>query len=206
MRNRRLTILLITTAITLLPVISHAGHRGSGNNDWPEQYARIAVDQANKNYRRGCGYSGGRWTSNYNDHRRWAARNPVHKGEREIRRRDDMLRNCQQQYSDRGRHDNGRDRHNNGRDRHDNSRGWNNSYAQGGNDSRSGFADYYARTAVKQARQNLERGCGYHGERWTTDYNRHYRYGYKTRRYRAESEMDVRERMLNECHGGGRRH
>jgi hypothetical protein len=198
MRTKRLMTLLMATSLFILPAIATAGHKYSGNNNWPDQYARIAVKQAEKAYRRGCQVHGGRWTTDYRSHRRWASRNPVHKGEREIRRRDEVLRNCGQRYGGNG--------GSGGYDRYDNSNGRNNGYNQSGYDSREAFADYYATTAIKQARANIKRGCGYHGERWTTDYNSHYRYAYKTRRYRAESELQVRERMLNECQGRGRGH
>jgi len=108
-------------------------------------------------------------------------------------RRYEKLRNCQRHY--------------NGYEPFDQHHWrYNNSYARGVYNSRSAFADYYASTAVRQARRNLRWGCGYYGERWVSQYNRHYRYGYKTRRYRAESEIDVRNHMLNECRGGGYGH
>lgn len=186
MRTRLLTILFIAASFSVLPMIAVAGHNDYGNYNWPDRYARIAIKQVEKSDRRGCHFRGSRWTRSYNDHRRWAARNPVRAGEREIRRRDEMLRNCRGRYG--------------------NSYGGYNKWSNYGHDSQAAFADYYASTAVKQARRNIRQGCGYYGERWTTDYNRHYRYGHKTRRYRAESEIQVRERMLNECRGQGRRH
>jgi len=177
-------LLLTAAAFMALPVFAIAAHGNSGYGSWPHEYARTAVNQAEKSYRHGCGFGGARWTDNYNDHRRWAARHSVWDGKLEIRRRDEMLRNCHGRYG--------------------NSHGGYNQWAGSDYYSQAAFADYYASTAVKQARRNIRRSCGYYGERWTADYNRHYRYGYKTRRYRAESEIQVRERMLNECRGGGR--
>ncbi len=185
MRTRQLMIILMASAFLSVPALATARHSNYGYNSWPDEYARTAVKQAQKSYRHGCGFHGTRWTSNYNDHRRWAARHSVREGEREIHRRNDMLNNCHGHYG--------------GNDQYGNSYGRYNQYAQSGHDTRAVFANYYATTAVKQARRNIRRGCGYYGERWTTDYNRHYRYAYKTRRYRAESELDVRERLLNEC-------
>ena len=77
MRTRQLTILLIAASFIALPIVAAAGHKNYGYNSWPDQYARIAVKQAQKNYQSGCGFHGNRWTSNYNDHRRWAARKPA---------------------------------------------------------------------------------------------------------------------------------
>jgi hypothetical protein len=65
------------------------------------------------------------------------------------------------------------------------------------------YCEKYARTAVEQNQQNLERNCGFTGPRWHSDYAGHFEWcmADDNRRLFAEREQDARAAELNKCHG-----
>jgi hypothetical protein len=67
------------------------------------------------------------------------------------------------------------------------------------NASQHRWANYYAETAVRQARQSLRLACGYHGGRWSTHYRGHYEWALRQRTRKGEVEIDRRDRALREC-------
>ena len=59
----------------------------------------------------------------------------------------------------------------------------------------------YARTAIRQNQENLKRGCGFTGPRWTSDFTGHYQWCLKVPEEFAESETRARKEALNtKCH------
>jgi|LGOV01.1.fsa_nt_gb hypothetical protein len=58
--------------------------------------------------------------------------------------------------------------------------------------------DKYAKTAVEQNAQNLERRCGFTSPRWSSDYNAHYQWCLEVPRISADLETKIREDALKE--------
>ncbi len=69
--------------------------------------------------------------------------------------------------------------------------------------SNSSFCRSYASTAVSQNNQNVNRGCGYSGNRWTNNYDGHYNWCMGVNRSTANSETNARRQGLNQCSSGG---
>jgi TolB-like protein len=57
-------------------------------------YARTAVEQDEENLRRGCGFEGGRWHSDYDMHYNWCMEVPQEDAESENRIRQELLDGC----------------------------------------------------------------------------------------------------------------
>ncbi len=67
------------------------------------------------------------------------------------------------------------------------------------------YCEHYAREAVEQQAENLERDCGFVGGAWTSDYRGHYRWCLRVDRQAAEEETEARRAALvNECGPPGR--
>jgi hypothetical protein len=64
-----------------------------------DDYARTAVSQQEQNLRRRCGFTGSRWTSDYNAHYRWCTSVPWESADSEMRAREDELRQCKDRRS-----------------------------------------------------------------------------------------------------------
>lgn len=52
------------------------------------------------------------------------------------------------------------------------------------------FCDRYARTAISQQRQNLNRRCGHRGGRWQTNYNNHNNWCLRENRVKMKKTAD----------------
>ncbi|TAN39903.1 MAG: hypothetical protein EPN25_09705 [Nitrospirae bacterium] len=68
--------------------------RHAGRNDFCERYAKTAVDQSSQNDRKGCGYGGDRWHSNYQKHLRWCMNVDRGAADSEASARADDLARC----------------------------------------------------------------------------------------------------------------
>jgi len=66
------------------------------------------------------------------------------------------------------------------------------------------WAHQYANTAVRQADQARWLGCGFRGSRWSTSYDRHYRWALRADRYSLERETALRQDGLRACRSHGR--
>ncbi len=61
------------------------------------------------------------------------------------------------------------------------------------------FCDGYAKTAVAQNRENHEKDCGFIGEGWHSDYNKHYNWCATVPESTANAETSARESDLDIC-------
>lgn len=57
----------------------------------------------------------------------------------------------------------------------------------------------YAEMAVQQNQSNIDWGCGYTGNRWSSNYQAHYEWCMNVPKSAADFETAERERLLNEC-------
>jgi hypothetical protein len=64
-----------------------------------DDYARMAVSQNEQNLRRQCGFTGSRWSSDYNAHYQWCTTVSGESTDSEIRAREDELRQCRDRRS-----------------------------------------------------------------------------------------------------------
>ena len=72
------------------------------DNSKCSSYAKTAVDQNSQNKRQKCGYSGGRWSDNYDGHYDWCVRTGGSSIASEIRTRKELLARCGQAEEKRG--------------------------------------------------------------------------------------------------------
>jgi hypothetical protein len=128
----------------------------AADRDFCASYARNAVRQNDENQRRDCGFKGGRWSSNYDRHYRWCRDTSYDKADKENRDRQKDLQRCR-----RGSGYPGPDR------------GDPDGPGSGSSDRRT-FCESYARNAVWQGNENRNKGCGFSGPLWHTDYRGHY--------------------------------
>ncbi|MHB8880916.1 MAG: hypothetical protein ACYC69_05305 [Thermodesulfovibrionales bacterium] len=70
------------------------GDRHGGRDYFCEQYAKTAVDQNSLNNRKGCGYGGDRWHSNYQKHLSWCRSVDRRDADSEAGARADDLARC----------------------------------------------------------------------------------------------------------------
>jgi len=133
-----------------------------------DTYARTAIAQNEQNDRRGCGFHGARWSSDYNHHYQWCLAVPEQAARSETQEREIALgTQCREPDST--------------------------------GDARR--CDTYARTAIAQNEQNDRKGCGFHGARWSSDYNHHYQWCLAVPEQAARSETQEREDALRtQCH------
>jgi len=65
-----------------------------------DEYARIAVRQNDQNMRRNCGFTGTRWSSNYNEHYQWCLFVPLQTSDSEMKAREEELQHqCRDKQS-----------------------------------------------------------------------------------------------------------
>ena len=126
------------------------------------QYAQKAVAQNRENIRMRCGYTGPRWSNDYNGHFNWRLTATQFAADNEARARENDLNRCRGQANKRV------------------------------------LADQYARQAVAQNQENLRKGCGYTGPRWSNDYQGHFNY-YMDYPDRAAAEARARAAALRNC-------
>jgi hypothetical protein len=184
-----------------------AGHNDWRNghaprHEWARDYAETALRQARKARTRGCSFHGNRWSMSYRQHFDWATRADRYDARREIKRRDDLLRQCRARHAYAGNrhHDDPGRRHHNGR--HDNdgyrhSRSYDHGYS--GDFDREDFARWYADTATGQTTKNHRLGCGGRGNAWTRNWSDHYRWALNVRRAEALREVENRDHHLSQC-------
>ena len=137
-------------------------------------YGNKAVIQHRKNRNRGCGYSGSRWQSNFNNHFNWCLGVSKATSDSETRARRNLLAQCR-----------------------------NSGGGGGGGGGKTAICDAYARTAVSQHRINLNRGCGYSGTRWQSSYNNHFGWCLGVSTAASSSETRARRNLILQCGGGG---
>jgi hypothetical protein len=112
-----------------------------------QAYAGNAVNHANTSLSRKCEFFGPRWHTKYQEHYGWCLKVPAASAASETKAREQELETC------------------------------------------PGAApvlpaarpdvfhcQVYAQVAVREAQTNLERGCGFSGRRWLTDYDAHYKW------------------------------
>ena len=68
-----------------------------------------------------------------------------------------------------------------------------------GHRSGDSWAHEYAQTALRQVRQNHRRDCGYYGQRWSDNYQAHYRWALRVSWRSSQAEIDKRESDLRNC-------
>ncbi len=80
---------------------------------------------------------------------------------------------------------------------------WRSRFDFSGASRKQGYCERYARTAVEQNQQNLERRCGFTGIRWQSDLRRHFEWCMAGDNARvAPRETEARERQLSQCGRG----
>jgi len=72
----------------------HELQQCGGTRSRCDEYARIAVSQNEQNLRRRCGFTGPRWTSDYNAHYQWCLGVQWEAADSESRAREHELRQC----------------------------------------------------------------------------------------------------------------
>lgn len=135
-----------------------------------DQYARTAVSQNEENIRKGCGYRGAKWHSNYESHLRWCRGASQNEADAAIKARSNALFDCPKKSKKKRR------------------------------DRRSSRCEHYAQTAVSQNQENVRRGCGYSGSLWHADSKAHYRYCRQVGVVEAEKKTGVRGRAIERCY------
>ena len=139
-----------------------------------QAYGRTAVAQQAENLRRGCGFTGGRWQSNFDIHYNWcmAGENYRTFAPREQNARKAQLAQCA-------------------------------SDGQPGaaDAAKKAACQAYARTAVAQHAENLRRRCGFTGARWQSNTQNHYNWCMAGENYRAFAprEEKARKDLLTLC-------
>jgi hypothetical protein len=66
-------------------------------------------------------------------------------------------------------------------------------------DDKRTFCDQYSRSGISQNEENLRRRCGYTGDRWHSDYNRHFSWCMGRDKEVSSSETRVRDEELKKC-------
>jgi hypothetical protein len=219
-------IFLLWGCVATAQVPRDSGPRHTYRGQTCDDYARIAVSQDEQNLRRQCGFTGSRWTSDYNAHYQWCTTVSRESADSEIRAREDELRQCRDRRSacdDYARIAVSQSKQNLKRQCGFTGSRWSSDYdahyqwcgtvsresadseiraredeLRQCKDRRSGCDDY-ARTAVSQNEQNLRRRCGFTGSRWSSDYNAHYQWCSTVPWESADLEIRAREDELRRC-------
>ena len=71
-----------------------SGSEGESREQFCDRYGRTAVSQNDENVRRGCGYGGARWQSNYENHRGWCLNTDAWTADWETSERQNELGRC----------------------------------------------------------------------------------------------------------------
>jgi hypothetical protein len=143
-----------------------------GRDERCREYARDAVEQAERNERNRCGYSGPRWSNDRTGHFAWCMLFP-RQAEDENRARADDLRKC----------GGGGDRRGGG----------------GGREGKRANCDTYSSIAAVQADANDKYKCGYRGGEWSNDKRGHFQWCMTNKREFALDEMRYRSQELQKC-------
>ncbi len=116
-------------------------------------YARTAVQENNQNLRRGCGFTGPRWQSDFRVHYDWCMRQgpgsnaPAFENNARIQALASCRAPSQPNF---------------------------NSRQQPVRSPAQQYCASYAHSAVRANIENLRRGCGFTGPRWQSNFNVHY--------------------------------
>ncbi len=70
---------------------------------------------------------------------------------------------------------------------------------QGSREDRAAVCDQYARTAVAQNQENMNRKCGYSDTSWQSDHSKHYGWCMTAERSAIDNETRKRQEDLNRC-------
>lgn len=162
-----LAAILCAGAIALAATSADAQGRRDGCDD----YAREAVEQAEQNRKRDCGYEGPRWNNNRQAHLAWCLLSP-RAAEQELEARRALLRECR---SDRR------------------------SDRQAEREGKRANCDTYAKLAEVQADANDKYRCGYRGGEWSKDSRDHFRWCMRARRDYLQDELRYRTIELQKC-------
>ncbi len=92
-RLKALFIAVVVTAAVTLALVPSAKA-----NDRCEDYAHISVEQQAMNLTQGCGFKGFRWHGWSDGHYQWCKTAKAQRVAREIRRRDDELHHCHDDF------------------------------------------------------------------------------------------------------------
>ena len=133
------------------------------------QYAKTAVSQNQANLERSCGFTGPRWSSDYNNHNIWCMRVAQGQADSETRQRADDLNRCAASQPEGG-------------------------GAMSGPEVR---CDQYARDAVASNEENLSRRCSFTGPVWSGNYNHHFEWCMRVPREHADAGTKQRADALN---------
>ncbi len=90
--------LLVGFVLLLMVQSATARERYNYQQPWAERYAQIAMAQVRDMHKLSCRHKGDRWSTDYYSHLRWASRHSRSKADREIRRRDERLRDCHKDF------------------------------------------------------------------------------------------------------------
>ena len=204
----------------------------SGVSQRCRHYANRAVNQNRRNQQWGCGFTGRRWSNNWNGHYNWCRRVSAAVAHREDQARVNALHSCQggvnqrcRRYADRAVNQNRTNlRRGCGFTGNRWSNNWNGHYNWCRRVSAStsrhedqarvnalnrcqGSANQrcrrYADRAVNQNRRNLRWNCGFTGNRWQNNWNNHYNWCRGVSAAAANSEDRARVNALNSCRSGG---
>ena len=188
-------------------------------------FAKRAVEQFNENLNRKCNLQGPEWHGDEERHKQWCIN--VSKGEayKLTRHRDNALKNCGKTWCDSYAKRAIEQNEENIRNRCDfrgkrwqsdynNHYNWCRSAAKRSADSetrkrdkdlqncirgREGPCKRYAETAVKQNEQNIQKDCGFCGQRWQSSFDNHFQWCLKQPQSARALETKAREKLLKQC-------
>ena len=198
-----------------------------------DQYAKTAVSQNDENLRKGCGYRGARWHSNYESHLRWCRSVSQNEADAAIDARTNALVECPEKGKKRRRGRSARCEHYAqiaiSQNQENIRRGcgyagdlWHDDYkahyrycrqvgiveaekrttARGRAIERcypEDRCDAYARVAVWQNKENIRRECGYRGRLWNSNYDKHFQWCRGVAASEAEAANTARSNALRQC-------
>jgi hypothetical protein len=165
-----------------------------GKASWCEQFSAMSILHSAENRLKGCGFTGGRWRSDHDTHYKWCMNVPKDQAEAVSNQRQHALQHsCQVAQQPQP---------------------WQppspieppqpeqpQQLPQPPPAAHS-RCQQYAQSAVAQNQQNLSRGCGFSGLRWSSDYNGHYQWCLSMPQLIADLENGARENeLMNSCRG-----
>ena len=148
------------------------------------QYAKEAVAQNQKNLTRRCGFTGGRWQSDYNKHYSWCIKVAGTVAQSETKARQNSLSGCKPKDL---------------RAKEFNVRPLTPAIV-GKLQTKESACKNYAKAAVALNQENLKQGCGLTGSQWHSNYNNHYNWCMlgKNLKYTGK-ETRAKQFALKEC-------
>ena len=129
-----------------------------------------------KNMEGSCGFTGPAWSPNYNHHYDWCMKVPRTQSDAGTSQRsDDLANRCSATQP---------------------------SQPQGGGTMTGPEVrcDQYAKTAISQNQQNMERACGFTGPAWSDNYSHHYDWCVRVEKEQADAGTKMRsDDLQNKC-------